>query len=128
VPGFFVCRQALKKGWPKTASGAGLAVRNALPALPCRLIAGIPEKGSLEKSRHSEIIYSFQIVADSRPQLVHIEPGRWGTSSCQANYFIKFRAGPAFSYSPEKSLNHNGFVKMCRCGMPLEPAFSNQIP
>jgi hypothetical protein len=112
----------------RMAGNGPLAARNALPALPCRLIAGIPEKGSLEKSRHSEIIYTFQIVADSRPQLVHIEPGGWGTSRCQANYFIKFRDGPAFSYSPEKSLNHNGFVKKCRSGTPLEPASTNQIP
>ena len=39
------------------------------------------------------------------------------TTGCQAKYFRIFRIGPAFSYSPEKGLNHNGFVKICRYDM-----------
>ena len=77
--------------------------------------------------RLSEITYIFQLVAVGDPQLVHIAFERWGTSSCQANYFRKFRAGRPFSYSPEKGLNHNGFVKICRHGTRSEPAFANQI-
>jgi hypothetical protein len=75
----------------------------------------------------TQIPYIFQILTDGDPQLVHIASGRWGTSCCQENYFRKFRVGWPFSYSPEKGLNHNGFIKMCRCGICYEPVSANQI-
>jgi hypothetical protein len=62
-----------------------------------------------------------------RPQLVQRERGRRGTSSCQVNYFRKFRFERPFSYSPEKGLNHNGFVKTCPGGTCFERVSGNQI-
>ena len=76
----------------------------------------------------SEIIHIFQPLADGDPQLVHIEFELRGTSSCQANYFRKFQTAQPFSYSRQKGLNHNGFVKISGSRMGPEPFISNQIP
>jgi hypothetical protein len=62
-----------------------------------------------------------------RPQLIQLGRERRGTSSCQVNYFRKFRFGRPFSYSREKGLNHNGFVKTYPGGTRFEQAGANQI-
>ncbi|WP_206632988.1 hypothetical protein, partial [Mesorhizobium sp. M7A.F.Ca.US.006.04.2.1] len=94
----------------------------------CLLLIGTLENRRPNDSWLSEIAYIFQTLTDGDPQLVHTGLARSGRSRCQANYFRIFLSAPGFSYSPEKGLNHNGFVKMCRRGMPLEPASTNQIP
>jgi hypothetical protein len=88
----------------------------------------IPENRRRPKLPLSQINVSFHVVTDGDPQLVHIACGQRGTSGCQANYFRKFRATPPFSYSREKGLNHNGFVKMHLGDVPPQPVPGNQIP
>ncbi|CDX45944.1 hypothetical protein MPLA_810016 [Mesorhizobium sp. ORS 3359] len=77
--------------------------------------------------RLSEIPHSFQVLTGGHPQLVQRMAGPWGRSSCQENYFRIFRFGRSFSYSPEKGLNHNGFVKTCRRSTRIQAPFGNQI-
>ncbi|CDX36660.1 hypothetical protein MPLDJ20_20644 [Mesorhizobium plurifarium] len=75
----------------------------------------------------SENPLCFQRLTSGHPQLVQRTVEQQGRSSCQENYFRIFRFRRPFSYSPEKGLNHNGFVKTGRPDSRFQAPFGNQI-
>jgi len=77
--------------------------------------------------RLSENLLFFQSLTAGHPQLVQRTVERRGRSSCQEIYFRLFRFGRSFSYSPEKGLNHNGFVKTRRRSTRFQAPSANQI-
>ncbi|TIP99148.1 MAG: hypothetical protein E5X60_10210 [Mesorhizobium sp.] len=127
MPGFFVCRQVLKKKARKQHAARFRSSKCFAGTIRAGRQAQ-PLKTFTAKYHLSKITFIFQKVVDGHPQLVHIGCEGWGTIACQENYLIKFRAMWPFSHSPEKGLNHNGFVKTSQCNAGSEPVCANHIP